>query len=346
MAEGPHLQRQLSVNSEEILSSLSTSLGGGATAKALLADALLAIKAARDSGEISDEEKAMLKRQLLAGKGYDDDLLGKLSPTRQLTLMKEMNKRVVLNEVKVNEKLECPICTERYSPEGDLCPHMLPCGHSICFRCLQDLTKMSAAQRLCPLDRRPLSADISQFPLNYSLLAFLTSESALPLPVPASPLDAGLPPPLARAPQQQQVQQAPDTQNDEIYALMLQNELLNEEPLEGVQSSTGLLAPGARVVLTESYAEYTDAAAGPLSPRDVGTILRIGQLSGGRATYQVEFSGRSWWYQPQAIAPETVFVRPSAGVADAGSGRVVSDAHVHPLAPTDARRRYIILNDI
>ena len=198
---------------------------------------------------------------------------------------------------------------------------------------------MSAAQRLCPLDRRPLSADISQFPMNYSLLAFLSSESALPLPVPAPPLAAAPPPPPARPLQQQQLQQAPDTQNDEIYALMLQNELLNEEPLEAVQSPTGLLAPGTRVVLTESYAEFTDAAAGPLSPRDVGTILQIGQLSGGRATYQVEFSGRRWWYQPEAIAPETVLVRPSTDVANAGSGRVVSDAHVHPLSPIDARRR-------
>ena len=327
------LRRQLSSHSEQILDSLSGSLGGNS--KALLSEALLAIKTAREDGEISDDDKTALKRQLVAGKGYDEDLLGKLSPVRQLTLMKEMNKRVVLKEEKAGEKLECPICTERYCRDNpSLVAHMLPCGHSLCLRCLSDLVKQDPARRLCPLDRKPLPSDLSMFPVNYSLLDFLSAtDDPLPMPPPVRSAPALPPTPLptaSRAPERPR--EVPDpvaTLGDELLAMTLQNQFLNEEPLQAAQSSGSPLSVGNRVVLSSDYEQYTDASSGPMRPGDVGTVVEVGQAVRGCATYQVEFNNRRWWYQPCAVS--------LSGGAPAVSS--MSRHHAHPLAPCTQRRR-------
>jgi hypothetical protein len=171
------LARQLSTGSEDILSSLSARFS---SARSQIADALLALKTAVEMGEISKEEKSTLKSQLLRGEGYDEGIIEKLHPTRQLILMKEANMITILNEEIETKTLECKVCMEQFQISNSAyTPHMLPCGHSFCLRCLQGLVSLPQSRRCCPLDRRPISSDISTFPVNFSLIDVLAVEHNL-----------------------------------------------------------------------------------------------------------------------------------------------------------------------
>lgn len=62
----------------------------------------------------------------------------------------------------------CPICFERFGAEITK-PLSLPCGHTICKSCL---LKMKGTQNpmVCPMDKKPIGAEINQISPNYIVL--------------------------------------------------------------------------------------------------------------------------------------------------------------------------------
>ena len=75
--------------------------------------------------------------------------------------------------------LECGICTDSFEESGDLCPHVLTCGHSFCYKDLKLLLLISADSFRCPtcLRRSKLSQYDDNFPpKNYSMLEAISFE--------------------------------------------------------------------------------------------------------------------------------------------------------------------------
>ena len=66
---------------------------------------------------------------------------------------------------------ECGVCYELYEKEGDNCPKLLPCGHSLCLSCLRKMSKPGYTQ--CPFCRMTLQilcGDAENFPTNEYVL--------------------------------------------------------------------------------------------------------------------------------------------------------------------------------
>jgi hypothetical protein len=59
---------------------------------------------------------------------------------------------------------------------------------------------------------------------------------------------------------------------------------------------------GDQVILAEGYQSLSDAESGPLSPGDVGTVEEVRYEAGNRVN--VEYNGRRWWYDPEALLPQ------------------------------------------
>jgi hypothetical protein len=55
---------------------------------------------------------------------------------------------------------------------------------------------------------------------------------------------------------------------------------------------------GDMVMLTSDYAEYDDAAGGPLTPGDVAELIADDD---SQKPFQVSFKGRQWWYRSAAL---------------------------------------------
>ena len=71
---------------------------------------------------------------------------------------------------------ECSVCMENYDTEGDRCPKLLPCSHTVCLRCLRQLTRGRRVQ--CPVCRKAHQtphADVANYPTNRYLLDNLQS---------------------------------------------------------------------------------------------------------------------------------------------------------------------------
>ena len=67
---------------------------------------------------------------------------------------------------------ECPVCLENYENEGDRCPKLLSCSHTLCVECLRQLIQQPRRLR-CPECRTPLrkpSNGASGFPTNRYIL--------------------------------------------------------------------------------------------------------------------------------------------------------------------------------
>ncbi|XP_068231526.1 tripartite motif containing 13-like [Palaemon carinicauda] len=72
--------------------------------------------------------------------------------------------------------LECGICNELYD-EGDFCPRILPCSHSHCSSCIQQL--ISTRQKFCPICRRGFTAvSAGDLMINRSLVDVIRQFSA------------------------------------------------------------------------------------------------------------------------------------------------------------------------
>ena len=61
------------------------------------------------------------------------------------------------------------------------------------------------------------------------------------------------------------------------------------------------IAVGCRVQLSQHFAVYGDAKEGPLKPGDIGTVVKSKSGHANDTLYNVEFSGRKWWYSEYAL---------------------------------------------
>ena len=65
---------------------------------------------------------------------------------------------------------ECAICTYEYQVEGNRCPKLLTCTHTVCLDCLRQLVQRSSNHRIdCPICRADITVPAggaSEFPTN------------------------------------------------------------------------------------------------------------------------------------------------------------------------------------
>ena len=45
---------------------------------------------------------------------------------------------------------ECPVCFDTYQNEGEQCPKLLPCSHTVCLNCLGQLARNGNSHVRCP----------------------------------------------------------------------------------------------------------------------------------------------------------------------------------------------------
>ncbi|CAL4209799.1 unnamed protein product, partial [Meganyctiphanes norvegica] len=68
---------------------------------------------------------------------------------------------------------ECIVCFSHYD-DGDRRPRFMPCGHTLCSKCLEKAIKKVA--KICPTCRKPYSAsNVNDLPVNFSLERIVTS---------------------------------------------------------------------------------------------------------------------------------------------------------------------------
>ena len=66
---------------------------------------------------------------------------------------------------------ECGVCYELYEREGDKCPKLLPCGHSLCLSCLSKTLEHGHIKcPFCRMTLQILSGDAARFPTNEQIL--------------------------------------------------------------------------------------------------------------------------------------------------------------------------------
>ena len=64
----------------------------------------------------------------------------------------------------IKELATCAVCGECFGPDKK-CPRILPCGHSFCHLCLENVIHQD---RLCPTCRKEIAASSSEsLPINY-----------------------------------------------------------------------------------------------------------------------------------------------------------------------------------
>lgn len=71
---------------------------------------------------------------------------------------------------------ECCVCLETYQADGARCPKLLPCSHTVCLSCLEQLAGNGYSQVKCPECRTfcPLpQGDVEAFPTNRYMLSNL-----------------------------------------------------------------------------------------------------------------------------------------------------------------------------
>ena len=67
------------------------------------------------------------------------------------------------------EGLECPVCMEAFHEDGDHCPLLLTCAHTLCRNCC---IKLATGRKDCPTCRGPVAAMEALRP-NFQLLEIL-----------------------------------------------------------------------------------------------------------------------------------------------------------------------------
>ena len=78
----------------------------------------------------------------------------------------------------MESELCCTICDQKYEVPSRT-PLMLPCGHTYCSRCLQEL--LSSSQLFCPEDQEAVNiSSIADLPKNFSLIRLLSQSSSNP----------------------------------------------------------------------------------------------------------------------------------------------------------------------
>lgn len=86
-----------------------------------------------------------------------------------------------------------------------------------------------------------------------------------------------------------------------------------------VPNATDRISVGDAVRLSPNFQHCGDAAEGPLSPGDIGDVVRV-DTDG--VPYKVSYKGRSWWYQRKALV--------KVGKATSSPTRDVTDQNATP----------------
>ena len=78
----------------------------------------------------------------------------------------------------MNDRTQCPACFEAYMASGGHVPRLLPCGHSLCEGCLENLLTIGRVR--CPKNGKKFESTtgIRKFPQNESILQYLRKDSA------------------------------------------------------------------------------------------------------------------------------------------------------------------------
>ena len=65
-------------------------------------------------------------------------------------------------------ELECPLCLEEYvnNDNSENAPKILPCGHTLCCRCIKQIKKKYNNQIICPIDRKKDNISFKEIPFN------------------------------------------------------------------------------------------------------------------------------------------------------------------------------------
>ena len=69
---------------------------------------------------------------------------------------------------------ECIVCIQEYQIEGDQRPFMLPCAHTCCKQCIDDLISQSKRENkttfACPQCRKAFEIENFVYQQNYALI--------------------------------------------------------------------------------------------------------------------------------------------------------------------------------
>ena len=136
-------------------------------------NALMAIKSGFENGRISNDEMNSLEEQMQKHILYPEEILHKLTRDEERALQTEALSRfksVEHNKVEHLKLLECGVCYEPYSDQGDRIPYQLPCGHTYCFESIRGLMRTT---RKCPECRRPLPDSGAELAVNYAVLSIV-----------------------------------------------------------------------------------------------------------------------------------------------------------------------------
>lgn len=68
---------------------------------------------------------------------------------------------------------ECTICFVEYSDISK--PHILPCGHTLCSKCIVNMTKKQIIT--CPMCQKQFKSDLKSFPVNYAVFSSTISRA-------------------------------------------------------------------------------------------------------------------------------------------------------------------------
>jgi len=77
--------------------------------------------------------------------------------------------------------MECSICLRDWDI-GTCVPKSLPCGHSFCIECLEDLYGKYKTGIVCPIDcidHKMVHSEYLSLPKNYSLLSLISGQSPI-----------------------------------------------------------------------------------------------------------------------------------------------------------------------
>eukprot|EP00736_Rhodelphis_marinus_P014415 Rmarinus@m.19686 len=77
---------------------------------------------------------------------------------------------------KVEDRLTCPVCLERFQSISEKRPRLLACQHNICSGCLEEVVSNAGLSSCCPLCRQDIAVtlpDLSQIPTNLLIVDIL-----------------------------------------------------------------------------------------------------------------------------------------------------------------------------
>ena len=77
----------------------------------------------------------------------------------------------------IDDSSFCPVCFDVYEEYGHLIPRILPCSHTLCHKCVEEL--LNNYTLVCPQDRQvhPAFQGAKSFPQNKYILKYLQKDT-------------------------------------------------------------------------------------------------------------------------------------------------------------------------